>query len=138
MKCDRCLASAVEFDLDGTGYCLRCWQGCLGPGALVAEKIYRQVEGSLKRFWICGDAKVVDPKTWGWALKPLKANGFVYIYSSAFGRVCQVQRDSLIEVRPGMPKLMLNTFSEVFGTKSTPAPELPVAGIKSNKYRNSK
>ena len=132
--CSKCEGSATEFDAKGVGFCRFHWQGAIAPGAIVAEKMTRRVGGKLADFWIVG-SKVIDQKTWRWKCKSLKGNDFIYIYRPELGRAFQAYKPNLIELRSGMQSIRLHRFAEVFGTRETPAPEIPADGLTFAQYK---
>lgn len=132
--CTQCEAPATEFDAKGVGFCRFHWQGAIAPGAIVAEKMTRRVGGKLTDFWIAG-GKVIDPKKWQWECKPLKSTQFVYVYSDRTRRVFQIYKPNLIELRSGMPSIKLHRFAEIFGSRLTPAPEVPADGLTFAQYK---
>lgn len=110
---DDCHNAAVHYDSDNSGYCLTHWQGSdsLEPGQDCAELMFSGDQG----YWITG-TQILDDEQLGFTFKRKKSKGigFVYTYRRSNHKPVQTLKRLLLPIRPGMPRVKLWKWEEVF------------------------
>ena len=108
-----CNNAAVHYDSDNYGYCLSHWQGSGGlePGQECAELMFK----GKQHYWVKG-TYILDDEKLPFTFKRKKCKGlkYIYTYKPTNHKPVQTLKRTLLPIRPGMPKVKLWEWEQVF------------------------